>query len=62
MCLPFTDAEHSIWFTKLQYVELAISTIVNVSTNQIPFMLVHGIEAWLPIDLLFSTLSNIYLP
>ena len=53
------DEEHSTWFTKLQYIELAINTTIDVSTGHILFMLVHGAEAKLPIDLTLGTSSDI---
>ena len=37
----FLNAEHSTWFTKLQYVMLAINTTVNVSSGQMIFMHMH---------------------
>ena len=57
---------HSFWmrnivlgFTELSYVELAISTTVNVSTGQMIFILVNGAEAKLTIDLAIGTSRNI---
>ena len=38
-----------------------INTTVNVSTGHTPFMLVHGAEAKLPIDLALGTSGNIPL-
>ena len=59
LCALLLDKEHSTWFTKLPYVELAINTTVNVSTGHMPFMLVHGAEAKLPIDLALGTSGDI---
>ena len=53
--------EHSTWFTKLPYVELEIYTIVNVSTGQMPSMLMNRAEARLPIDLALGTSADIPL-
>ena len=39
--------------------ELAINTTVKVSTGHMPFMLVHGAEAKLHIDLALGTSSDI---
>ena len=39
----------------LLYVELAINTTINVSISHMPFILVHGAEAKLPIDLALGT-------
>ena len=46
---------NSTWFTKLPCIELAINTTVNVSTSQMPFMVVHRAEARLPINLAVGT-------
>ena len=49
--------EHRTWFTELPYVELAINSTVNVSTSQMPFMLMLGAEARLLIDLILAPLA-----
>ena len=53
------DEEHSTWFTQLLYVELPINTTGNVSTGQMPFMLVNRTEARLPIYLALGTSGDI---
>ena len=49
------DVKHSAWFIKLLYIVLPINKTVNVSTDQMPFMIVLGYEAKLPIDLAFGS-------
>ena len=55
------DEKHSIWFTKLPYIELEINITVSVSTGHTPFILVHRAEAKLPIDLALGTSGGIPL-
>ena len=53
------DEENSTWFTKVLYVQLEISTTVNVTTGSMPFMLVRRFETILLIYLALGTSGNI---
>ena len=51
------------WADKLPYVELAINSNPNVSTNKPAFELLYGENVQLPIDLALGTHSDTtYLP
>ena len=55
----FLDIQHSIWFTIMLYIDMAINTTINVRTGRMPFMLVYRVETKMPIDLDISTSSDI---
>ena len=50
MMSHFIDETHSNWDLYLRYLVFAYNTSIQESTGETPYMLIHGFEARLPID------------